>query len=591
MTSIPPTFRAGCAAALVLSLAACGGGGDGSGLALTGSNNPAPAADTPKAEPSVQLSGTAATGAALASATVAVKCATGSGSATTDASGAYALKLEGGALPCMIKVTGTQGGVEVTLHSLAEAGTTDAASATTSAAANATPLTEMIVAQLSAGLPADLFTSFGTASGAQVTTDKLVAATNAVLTALKEATGIDLGAIDPFKTQLVAATTSAPDAGNAYDKLLDALGDKVALESLPQVVNQIASGATSGNSGSLGEVMTSVDQGYLPGCPVMVSGKYRLVDFFGRTNVRQIDFKAMKFSTLDSQAPYDITADPAKACEFVAADAAGTAARFTFVMGSSGLGSYRTENLQNGKTSIGYIFPQQSHTASEFTGEWRMLHSGAFPDNTPIVFEHVVGKLNFQADGKADVCDYDYATLGTCSPDTEANLTFVSRDDGGITLNSGAAQAAVMYGYRTPNGAFNVFGTTNPDGLNTPQTEQTNFVLTKPQATVLPAVGFTVKYWDVSFNQAGANRTTSVAADINTTTAVSGDVETKTRTSDGRVTDVRNNYPLTGMRYRAPGAYTSIYQFPIPGTSVGVSINSAQTSQTQSHVYVISVNK
>jgi hypothetical protein len=57
------------------------------------------------------------------------------------------------------------------------------------------------------------------------------------------------------------------------------------------------------------------------------------------------------------------------------------------------------------------------------------------------------------------------------------------------------------------------------------------------------------------------------------------------------VTDVRHNYPLNGMRYRAAGTASSIYQFPIPGTGVGLSINSAQTSQTQGHVYVISVNK
>ena len=86
-----------------------------------------------------ELSGTAATGLALASAQVDIKCATGTGSATTNASGAYTASISGAVLPCIIRVTGAAGGAAIVLHSVAEAGTT--ADSVTTATANVTPLT------------------------------------------------------------------------------------------------------------------------------------------------------------------------------------------------------------------------------------------------------------------------------------------------------------------------------------------------------------------------------------------------------------------------------------------------------------------
>ena len=54
------------------------------------------------------ISGTAATGLALADSAVEVKCAQGAGTATTDANGAYSLVIPDAALPCIVKVTGTE---------------------------------------------------------------------------------------------------------------------------------------------------------------------------------------------------------------------------------------------------------------------------------------------------------------------------------------------------------------------------------------------------------------------------------------------------------------------------------------------------
>ena len=87
--------------------------------------------------PNVTLSGTAATGKALASATVSFSCAQGSGSALSDGGGHYSITFNA-TLPCILTVT--SGGT--TLHSLAFAGGTF----------NTTPETELMLVYLASQL-------------------------------------------------------------------------------------------------------------------------------------------------------------------------------------------------------------------------------------------------------------------------------------------------------------------------------------------------------------------------------------------------------------------------------------------------------
>lgn len=566
-------------------LSACGGGGGSGGTA------------TPAADPSVRLSGTAATGAALANASVSVKCAQGSGTATTDASGLYSLTLSGGALPCVIQVSGEQGGVAVTLHSVAEAGSTDAASGITSAAANVTPLTEMIVAQLSASLPSELFAGFG--SGSAVSTDQLVAATKAVLNALKDATGIDITAIDPFKATLVAATSAAPSGGNLHDQLLDQLGAKVTVESLPQVVNQIASAAGSGGSTSVADVMQAVEKGPLAGCPVAVSGRYRTVDHFGLTTLRDIDFSAMTYKSPNGTVALTITADSAKPCEFVASGTQnGDNVRFDIAMGTAGLAVYRSQNLTQSRTSVGYLFPQQNHAKSALVGQWNMLQSGYAGDTEGFV--HWMNKLTVKADDAIDLCDIDYrSNPGTCTPETDVSMVLAARSDGGFDINDSGSGVASVYGYRSPAGVLNAFGTTNADGVNTPTTEQTHFILTKHAALAVPAVGTVSKYFDTQFSrvQGGSNATTAPKAESNTVTAVSGSAVTRTRASDSRIDTVHYNDPLPGVRRRAAGQnpdntpFAEVYQVGVPGAGLTVSINANPFGPSSTHIYAPSVQR
>ena len=422
-----------------------------------------------------------------------------------------------------------------------------------SAVANVTPLTEMIVAKLAGALPTDLFASFS--AGNQITPEQLTAATTAVVKALKDATGIDLGTIDPFKTTLVAATANAPTSGNDYDKVLDALKEKVSTEALPLVVNQIASSTTTTGEASvtLTDVMAGVNSGSLAGCPTAVSGKYRMVDYFGQTRVRQFDFKNLGILNDAGEKLYTITPHSTEACHFTASGTnQGVTAEFDVVIGVTGAGTYRINNRTSGNTIPGYIFPVQAHPVSAVAGVWNFLQSGFMPGDG---YAHYLGKLTLNAGGTMSVCEYVLAD-GSCPVDAEGPKQWAARTDGGFNLTDGSFQVP-FYAYRAPNGSLNLFGTTNPDGLNGNGVEQTHIVATKPRVLPLPAVGTVNKYWDVSLSRqfdatknAYVTVTNAQTADSTTIQSVDSAASTlsRVRASDGRIDAFVLNNPIEGVR-------------------------------------------
>ncbi len=537
---------AGAVAALV---AACGGGGGG------GSD--------------VRLSGVAATGLALANSTVDVKCASGTGTASTDGSGAYTVTVANGALPCIVKVSGTANGVPVTLHSIAE-GTGNTATA------NVTPLTEMIVARAAGTTPAALFDSF---SGTAVTSATLAQATTDIITVVRDALGVDLSGIDPFKAPLVAATPSNLSGGNGYDQLLDQLKTKVSTEMLPQVVSQIASTVGSAAPLSLSEVVANVSKGSLAGCPAALSGKYRLLDYIGESQVVDIDFSAMKLTADDG--PHAITANSGQACEFTIA---GTT---TVMIGSSGAGV--TRDAQR----AGFIFPVQSHALASALGKWEFLESGieeVSEGNSP---RHWVGEMDIAADGKVTVCDYEGIMsndFSSCTVDTEDPATIQAQSDGTFILQYGASQTHV-YGFRAPGGQLTLFGTNNPGGSFDPEVLKTSFVLTRPQTATASPVGTVSKFWDVVQRvNVGSGSPVLVspvpARNSNTVTASTDTSVTRKLTSsgsdNGRVDTLTLNSPINGMRSRPTGtdtstgtsiSYNAVVIRNLPGTQISIALD------------------
>lgn len=215
-----PHFRLLAIATVAASfLSACGGGDT--------SSPTAPAAATPT------VSGTAATGAAIAGGSVSMNCVSGSSaSATTAADGSYTLNVTGIAFPCVARVSyGTE-----KLHSyVSAAGVT-----------NITPVTELLVAYLTGGSALDAFDKFDATKAKALTVTQITAAI-AVVKAYLVALGVSVADFpaDPLGVKFVAKAGTTD--GDKFDKVLDDLQArlKVAGKKLGDAVADINKGSST----------------------------------------------------------------------------------------------------------------------------------------------------------------------------------------------------------------------------------------------------------------------------------------------------------------------------------------------------------
>jgi 5'-nucleotidase len=173
-----------------------------------GSNGSAPA--------SVNISGVAASGAAMVNADVQVKCLNSTLIVDTKTSleGSFSVNAVG-SFPCLIEVNDGQR----RLHSVAN-------SLSRSAVANVTPLTEQLLASLSqeSADTAAFFTHFDASYSVSIGAEKISAAQILVLQNLKD-NGLDISHIDNLITDVLVAK-SGLNEGNDYDKLLDSIAIK-----------------------------------------------------------------------------------------------------------------------------------------------------------------------------------------------------------------------------------------------------------------------------------------------------------------------------------------------------------------------------
>jgi hypothetical protein len=196
-------------ALLISALSACGG--DNS-TTTTSSTNTSTSSSTPAAS---TLSGTVATGSALANANVAITDSAGNSpcqesTITTTALGSYTCTLKAGeTAPFVIIVTDPSGN---TAPLVSVATTTPAPGAALTV--NATPLTTAIVSQLLGGADPT------TIVGKPVDTAALQTITNNVVAQLAQvASSINLTNYNPFSTSFTAASSSS--VGDTADMLLD----------------------------------------------------------------------------------------------------------------------------------------------------------------------------------------------------------------------------------------------------------------------------------------------------------------------------------------------------------------------------------
>ncbi|MFM0340733.1 hypothetical protein [Paraburkholderia fungorum] len=226
-------------ASVVLFAGCGGGGGSGPGVGIGSTSS----------MPMVSIAGTAATGKALANATISIDCAQGSMSVTAGANGNYHATF-GAVMPCMIAATSAG----TTLHSTAFAGGTY----------NVTPETDLLLSYLAAQLGTNengLIVGFATNTQFQQTLQNQTAvmtAQAAVVQSLQQTYGVTLSTPNFLTT---AFTVGQPGEDSDLEALfargaIDANGEPdaaaVTLMATTGAAHPIATAPAGGTSGTGG---------------------------------------------------------------------------------------------------------------------------------------------------------------------------------------------------------------------------------------------------------------------------------------------------------------------------------------------------
>ncbi|MDO9072117.1 MAG: hypothetical protein Q7U73_02540 [Rubrivivax sp.] len=558
------------AVALAATLTACGGGGGADTAA------PAPTPTPPPPATSVTLTGIAARGAALAGAAVNIKCAGGSGSATTSVSGAYTVAITSASLPCAFQVTGTDGTV---LHSL-RAGTEN----TGSFNVNITPLTELVVASAAATAPATFFSGYAAASAPNAAA--VTQAIASVRTALASVT-IDLSGVNPISDTLVAA--SAGTAGNALDQKIDALG--AALTAAQTTLAQLST-ALVANPTSSAPVATIL-QPVAGGCAWLRSGKYRMInpsepDPLWRAHVLDLNAATLKATLFDGSV---VTFTDAGSCKFTTEDAQE---RTTVVVSSAGVLMVQSQSKTNAAdVNVTVGLPEQSLPVADFAGTWNVAiwQSASGTSLTDVYAETLEITLNSSgAITSLSACE----GLSACvvEPGNAGTIT-VSATDGGFNLVDQGTVVGRFFLFKNAAGRPVFVGAMNEDGSTLVGTP-------KQSVGALPTVGAVSQFRELSLR---GNDTVDLWVDQSSTvTAVDAATRsvTRMRASDSRVDTLGFDKPRDGLRYRAANSCTTngsptncaqTAQIPLQGMGITLSLSVGLTMPPSQSFFNISVGK
>lgn len=548
LKTIPSTFTLAAWAALALS--ACGGGSSGS--------------STPETT-SLAITGTAATGAAIAAGTVQVKCASGTGTATTLADGTYSATVPNGSLPCAVRVTS---GTTV-LHSVV----TQPSASGAPLVANITPLTELLVANVAGGDPSALFDTFDATAQARVTP---TAVTSAISTTLLSLQGtVDLTGVDPLSGTLVAANGST--AGNAQDALLDQLRDALqssgaTLATLRTAVATATPTTAAAAPPALAQVATAATT-----CAALRSGTYRVINPHETTH--DVGYATYRLSldaatlTLTDIEPSHQPAAPFQPDRATLTPVAGAPCSFTLpgdfgtqtaLVAPGGVIVVRSPS----STAVGapvrtsLLVPEGSYALSQLAGDWNYIaytRDGALqpaPYNADQqaytgALTASFGKVGLSASGGFSALTECVATACSDLPSSELPAPLTASALGGF--DSGATR---VFAFKTSGGAMALF-------MLLPK-EQGLVVLIRQSTVPLPDVGAATTFWDYTVGSGSFSWAplASGATDltVSTVTVIATDAAAQTltrrRTADQRVDTFTVNSPYPGMRYRAAAAAT-----------------------------------
>ncbi len=518
-------------AAIACALVACGGD-DGPAAAPAGGGAVA-----------LTLEGTAATGAAIAAGTVDVRCDAGGGSTTTQADGRYSVQIVEGRLPCLLRVTAADG---TRLHSVATG-------SGSSATANITPISELVVARLAGRAPAGYFDNFaaGSAIGAQQV-DDAVAAVSATLAAA----GIDLAAAgNPVTGTLVAA--HGETSGNALDQAVDMLTATIAAgnSSLAALSDSVANASPQAAAGTLSGVPSLPAELLLkpaaPNCAALRSGRYRFIGVSPTdagdepdTEVITVDAAALTYSALDG--PGTLSANGT--CRYGGDND-------DLVVSQAGVMVVRFEegDVGSGQFRMGLLMPEQSHTLGELAGTWNSLNIER--DGNSYSVQGLA--ITFNATGALTALT-ECATPTACTAlsMTELPALQVTADANGALRyrNTTDNDGGVIYLYRAGGGELMLVAIPDTGGI---------IMATKARTNTIPAVGTVSDSWNLSAN--GQLRAGAPFGDSSNTIATPGDANGRyTRTAVlnfatgvTRIETLEANKPMGGFTHRLAETVTA----------------------------------
>ncbi len=568
----------------VLALAACGGGG-GDGDAA------------PPVVPSLSLSGTAATGAALAGASVAIKCATGAATATTDGNGTYAVTVTGGTLPCLLRATSADG--STVLHSVAEG----SGSSSTPLVANITPVTELVLARMLASADTSgAFDTFDNPTRELLSTARAASAVAALQTAL---TPVDptFASMDLLHGSFKASTG---DGGDATDRAIDALVAQVTaaapdattaparLQALLTVLAQVPAPA-----------LQAVANHYLAppiaGCPALRNVLYRFVgtygDVFKGSNLNWASGWLSLTTNGGTTEAMTVIFNGTQACEFTAR---GPNTTLDGYASSAGVVVLKDQGDSNRSPNLGVGFPEQKLSVSDLAGTWNFVGYGfrsgynAFRNSQSVVTFDAQGTITASLDCRGTATSND-PCISSLSQD--AANTIVANPDGGFLAvdGHGKVMPGNIFAFRNATGTM-MMVITDPDGGLSIGTRQV--------AVPLPSAGTVTNYRNVGLSQTQGMARLNINTSTSQYTFQSVDAVASAVTRqrillngapNGRIDIKQYNQPRTGLLFSRGSSYTlngvatnqsDALMMPIPGMGLAFEVHPGGATVPSSDMFL-----
>jgi len=489
-------FRLSIATLAVFIFSACGGGGGGS----TGSSSN-----------DINLSGVAATGAAISNGKVEAKCKKGTGSATSNADGSYELKVTNGVGPCMLKAVDPN--TNTTLYSFVELG---------ASAANINPVTHLVVANVLNDDPSTAFSGFSESISTKITYSTI----STGIINVRAATAVlgkdgDMSEVDFMKGSMKAATGN--QAGDSTDKKIDALmasliASNKKITDLASQIKLVKSEKEAANK--MNDVVGNAKIA-LEGCPYARSGKIWALDIYGGDPVGyDMDFRTddMKMKRLSTNTSFDISlkkdlSNKVIPCAFTS-NISGN--ELEIRVSEGGIGAWAMASSKH----FGVTVPQQTNSSLSDTNFAGTYPAMAFLNN--VTYGQLAFPMKFVIDstGKmnAYTCDTSKsnAALDCNIENSSQNLdTATCSIEDGIytcTYQSGGSAKAVLY---ATGNQTTLFMTVN-NIVAGPNTLSGLIAMTKLTPTIFPIVGREMpKEWNA--------RTYYSTGNINSLTMSSGD--------------------------------------------------------------------